>query len=109
MFEEQDVRDREDEQNLIEQNLSLSLNLLLMKFLAPLQLLMLTQDRLNDVAEVKLMLKTVELIISVMVLKLSLIKKLSHHINCAQSDLLNSAEMMQKFDEQVCLISLISV
>ena len=107
MFEEQDVRDREDEQNLIEQNLSLSLNLLLMKFLVSLQLLMLTQDRLNNVAEVELVLKTVELIISVMASKLSLIKKLPHHIDCAQSDLLNSAEMMQKFDEQVCLIDLI--
>ena len=83
MFEEQDVRDREGEQNLIRQNLSLSLNLLLMKPLAPLQLLMLTQDRLNGVAEVELMLETVKPAISVMAPKLLLIKKLSHHIDCA--------------------------
>ena len=79
-----------------------------MESLAPLQLLMLTQDRLNDVVEVKLVLETVEFIISVMAPKLLLIKKLSHHIDCAQPDLLNLAEMVQKFNEQVCLISLIS-
>ena len=54
-----------------------------MEPLAPLQLLMLTQDRLNDVAEVELVLETVEPTIPVMAPKLSLIKKLSHHIDCA--------------------------
>ena len=69
---------------------------------------MLTQDRLNGVAEVELMLETVESAISVMAPKLLLIKKLSHHIDCAQPDLLNLTEMVQKFNEQVCLIGLIS-
>ena len=78
-----------------------------MKLLAPLQLLMLTQDRLNDVAEVELVLETVEPTIPVMAPKLSLIKKLPHHIDCAQPDLLNLAEMVQKFNEQTCLIGLI--
>ena len=79
-----------------------------MKLLAPLQLLMLTQDRLNDVAEVELILETVKLTIPVMASKLLLIKKLPHHINCAQPDLLNSVKMVQEFNEQVCLIDLIS-
>ena len=79
-----------------------------MEPLAPLQLLMLTQDRLNDVAEVELVLETVEPTIPVMTPKLSLIKKLPHHIDCTQPDLLNSVKMVQKFNEQVCLIDLIS-
>ena len=80
-----------------------------MKLLAPLQLLMLTQDRLNDVAEVELVLETVEPTIPVMASKLSLIKKLPHHIDHTQPDLLNLVKMVQKFNEQACLISLISV
>ena len=80
-----------------------------MKPLAPLQLLMLAQGRLNGVVKVELVLETVEPAIPVMAPKLSLIKKLPHHIDCAQPDLLNSVKMMQKFNEQVCLIDLILV
>ena len=80
-----------------------------MESLALLQLLMLTQDRLNDVAEVELVLETVKPVIPVMMPKLSLIKKLSHCIDCTQPDLLNLTEMVQKFDEQVCLIDLILI
>ena len=79
-----------------------------MEPLALLQLLMLTQGRLNDVVKVELMLETVEPAVPVMAPKLLLIKKLSHHIDCAQPDLLNSVKMVQKFDKQVCLIDLIS-